>query len=308
MPARRSSYVALFLDEARAHLGSAIGLARGIDVPGSGDVAHELFLHAHSLKGLAATLGLEELTRMAHTAEGLVARIRSGVPSASEGLLDVLRDIEILVDAVETDAGAAAPDPAEFSALAARLRSVVEAAAADRDKEVDLELRGAEVRIERAALPTVAVALIHILRNAVDHGIESREERRALGKPGAGRIRITVDATEDHVLLAVEDDGRGIDPEAVRRRAVELGLLAAPEARALDPDEARMIVTLPGFTTRDRPDEMSGRGVGLHAVRTDVESAGGHVTLRSAPGLWTRVELRLPVSREVAPGRRPAPL
>jgi len=312
MPTRRSRYVALFLDEARAHVGSAIVLARRIGTPGSGDVARELSLHAHSLRGLASTLGLAELARVTHTAEDLVARIRSGVPAAKGGLLDVLREIETLVDAVEADpanaAGDRAADPTELSALVARLRAVVQSAAADLDKRVDLDLVGAEVRIERAALAAIAVPLIHVLRNAVDHGIESLDERRALGKPDSGTIRITVEATASHVLFAVEDDGRGIDPEAVRRRAVEQGLLTAAEARALDPDEARMVVTFPGFTTRDRPDAMSGRGVGLDAVRTDVESVGGDVTLRSAPGRWTRVELRLPLSGHAASRSWPTPL
>jgi len=163
-------------------------------------------------------------------------------------------------------------------------------------KEVNLAIENADVGVDRSLLADVRDALVHILRNAVDHGIEAPDGRATLGKPAAGKIAIRVRVDGDMLQMVIEDDGRGIDPARVREVAVKRGLLSATQAAALADREAVELIFLNGFSTRDEVTDLSGRGVGMDVVKRKVETLGGSVAVTSRIGLGASVSLRLPQS------------
>jgi two-component system chemotaxis sensor kinase CheA len=165
-----------------------------------------------------------------------------------------------------------------------------------RGKDVEVTVTGAEIEIDRAILDAIAEPLLHVLRNAVDHGIETPEARVSAGKPARGQLRISVRRTRERVVVELEDDGRGMDPEKLRASAVARGRLSAEAAARLSPREALLLACLPGVSTANDVDDVSGRGVGMDAVKRSVESLGGALELDSQPGRGTRVTLRLPLT------------
>ena len=171
--------------------------------------------------------------------------------------------------------------------------------AAGLGKSVEVELRGAELELDRAILDRLADPLVHLVRNAVDHGIEPPELRRSHGKPGVGRLVIDARRERDHVRISVSDDGRGIDLESVRRRAVEAGVIHGDLAADLPPDEIAALVFRPGVSTAAAVSEVSGRGVGMDAVKASIEGLGGRVELESRPGLGTTTTLLVPLTAAV---------
>jgi len=165
-----------------------------------------------------------------------------------------------------------------------------------RGKDVEVTVTGAEIEIDRAILDAIAEPLLHILRNAIDHGIEEPSGRASAGKPARGRLRIAVRRTRERVVVEVDDDGRGMDPEKLRAAAVARGKLSPEAAARLSPREALMLACLPGVSTATDVDDISGRGVGMDAVKRSVESLGGALELESQAGRGTRVTLRLPLT------------
>jgi two-component system chemotaxis sensor kinase CheA len=163
-------------------------------------------------------------------------------------------------------------------------------------KQVEVELRGAELELDRAILDRLADPLVHLVRNAVDHGIEDAERRREAGKPPAGRLVIDARRERDHVRISVADDGRGIDLESVRRRAIEAGILHADLAADLAPADVAALVFRPGVSTATAVSEVSGRGVGMDAVKSTIEGLGGRVELESRSGLGTTTTLLVPIT------------
>lgn len=163
-------------------------------------------------------------------------------------------------------------------------------------KEVDLVIENADIGVDRSMLGDVRDALVHLLRNSVDHGVESPDTRQQLGKPFNGRIRIRVRVDGDMLHIEVEDDGRGIDPERLRQAAISKRLITAVQAAALSEREAIELIFRPGFSTRDQVSELSGRGVGMDVVKRKVETLGGSVGVVSRIGRGTTITLRLPQS------------
>jgi two-component system, chemotaxis family, sensor kinase CheA len=186
-----------------------------------------------------------------------------------------------------------------FSALVPRLHRTVRDLTRRLGRPVELVVHEAEVALDRSLLEEMVDPLQHILRNNIDHGIEDPEERSAAGKPALGRIEIDLVRHEDRVVLSVQDDGRGIDPAALRRVAVERRFLSREQAERLPDEEALLLITLPGFSTAATTTEISGRGVGMDVVRTQVRRMGGRLTIRSQPGLGTRFEMDLPLTVSV---------
>jgi chemotaxis protein histidine kinase CheA len=163
-------------------------------------------------------------------------------------------------------------------------------------KEVELHVDNAGMGVDRSMLSDVRDALIHLIRNAVDHGLEAPGLRESLGKPPAGRLSLRVRADGDMLHLQVEDDGRGIDPEALREVAVKRRMLTPPQAAALSDREAVELIFQAGFSTREEVSELSGRGVGMDVVKRKVEALGGSVSVQSRVGRGTTISLRLPQS------------
>lgn len=180
-----------------------------------------------------------------------------------------------------------------------RASRVGAAAARAAGREVDFETSGGEVRLDKSLAEAVSDPLLHLLRNAVDHGIEPAAERLARGKPKRGRVRLEAESSGSRVLLRVTDDGRGIDPERVARAARERGLVG-PDERLTERQALRLIFR-PGFTTAAELSSVSGRGVGLDVVERAVEDAGGELRVWSRAGEGTTFELRLPTTLALVP-------
>ncbi len=166
-------------------------------------------------------------------------------------------------------------------------------------KRVEVELLGAELELDRSILDRLGDPLVHLIRNAVDHGIEPPEARRRAGKPAAGRIEIGARRDRDTIRLTVRDDGAGIDLEAVRARAVAAGFVHGDLAEDLPPEEIAALVFRPGLSTASSVSEVSGRGVGMDAVKATVESLGGRVELESRRGLGTTTTLVVPITAAI---------
>ena len=168
-------------------------------------------------------------------------------------------------------------------------------------KQVEVVVTGAEIEVDRALLDEIADPVLHLLRNAVDHGIESAAQRIATGKRPTGRIEVSARRERDRVILEVADDGRGMDPEALRRAAVARGAIGPEAAAALPDAEVLLLACLPGLTTASEVTDVSGRGVGMDAVKRSAEALGGSLSIQSQPGTGTRFTLRLPLTVAIQP-------
>ncbi|QDE84784.1 hybrid sensor histidine kinase/response regulator [Myxococcus xanthus] len=168
-------------------------------------------------------------------------------------------------------------------------------------KEVELVVDGEDTRADRAVVEALREPLMHLVRNALDHGLETRVDRVTADKKPRGCLTLRAAREGSRIILRVEDDGMGVDPVQLRKVAVRRGLFDESAANALSDAAARELIFLPGFTSRDVVTDLSGRGVGLDAVRTSIQALGGDVGVESAPGWGTIFELRVPVSLTVAP-------
>jgi len=183
-----------------------------------------------------------------------------------------------------------------LSSLESALALAIRDAALRTNKDVHLTLNAAGVQVDRRVLEALRSPLIHLVRNAVDHGIEAPSARTAAGKPGRGRISIRVASRGEIVDLVLEDDGAGIDVARVKQEAVSRGLVSESDAENLGPEALLGLLSRPGFSTRARANELSGRGIGLDVVFKAVRELGGSVALESEPGRFTRFTLTVPVS------------
>lgn len=164
------------------------------------------------------------------------------------------------------------------------------------NKKIDFIIKGKEIKLDRAVMEEIGDPLVHLLRNAVDHGIETPEKRVEFGKEETGNIMITASRQQNHVLIKIEDDGRGIDPEDVRKAALEKGLICREEAEQLSEREAVQLIFTPGLSTASVVTDLSGRGVGMDIVKNRIERLGGSIKVESKPGTGSRFELKLPIT------------
>ncbi|HWS31739.1 MAG TPA: chemotaxis protein CheA [Actinoplanes sp.] len=166
-------------------------------------------------------------------------------------------------------------------------------------KNIELITEGGETMADKDVIEALGDPLVHLVRNSLDHGIEPPDERSVRGKSPTARLTLTAVADGDAVIIEVSDDGRGVDPERVKHKAYEKGLISEEELETLSDTDAVDLVFRPGFSTADQVSELSGRGVGMDAVRASVEKLGGAVTMRSKLGQGTSTRLRLPLSMAV---------
>ncbi|WP_297062068.1 chemotaxis protein CheA [Thermococcus sp.] len=166
-------------------------------------------------------------------------------------------------------------------------------------KEVEFIIEGADIEVDRTILDKLGDVLVHLLRNAIDHGIEPPEEREKLGKPRTGRLELIAKRERSHVEIIVRDDGRGIDPEKIKKKAIEKGLITPEQAAEMSDEEAINLIFLPGFSTKDQVTDVSGRGVGMDVVKEVVKSLNGSIAVYSEVGKGTTFILKLPVSMAI---------
>ena len=163
-------------------------------------------------------------------------------------------------------------------------------------KEINLIIQGEETEMDRTVIDEIGDPLVHLLRNSIDHGIEKPEERIAAGKNPVGEVRLIARHEGNNILLMVTDDGKGLKPEVIKQKALEKGLVTKTELDAMEPNEILKLIFMAGFSTAETVTDVSGRGVGMDAVRTKIENLGGALELDSTPGQGTRVRIRLPLT------------
>jgi two-component system chemotaxis sensor kinase CheA len=167
------------------------------------------------------------------------------------------------------------------------------------DKKVDLIIVGAETELDRTVIDEIGDPLVHLIRNAVDHGIEPIAERIKLGKPEVGIVHLRAYHAGNHVFIEIEEDGKGINRPKVLETAIKRGILTAEDAKKLSDDEVNMLIFAAGFSTADKVSDISGRGVGLDVVKSKISSLGGHVTVHSTLGSGTRFSIQLPLTLSI---------
>jgi len=411
-----SPYRDLFISESRKHLTTFNDLIVQLENDLSDRAAiDEMFRHAHSLKGMAATMQFDAVTTLAHRMEDLLGRVRSDefpfCPALADLLLEGSDLLSGMVSVIENGEGQS-PDPAglierlasyspaaamsapppelpavdaepdpkpdaaaaeasprqsqfrqsdsftsvrvktetldrlvnitgelitarhrlmdrarrsdgpaldeplrqlsgllrelrdevfkarmlPFAVVAERFPRLVRDLARKQEKEISLQVEGRDIELDRGILEEITEPLIHILRNSVDHGIESPDDRRAAGKPPGGTVTITVARDKDHVDIIVADDGRGMDPARLAQKAVEKKIITAAQAYNISRQAALMLICAPGFSTASRVSDVSGRGVGMDVVKTSVHVLGGTLAVESETGRGSRIILRLPIT------------
>ncbi|MBS3936772.1 MAG: chemotaxis protein CheA, partial [Sulfuritalea sp.] len=168
-------------------------------------------------------------------------------------------------------------------------------------KEVELVLAGEETEIDKTMIEDLSDPIIHLIRNAVDHGVESPAERRAAGKPEKSEVRLGARQEGDHIVLVVADDGRGMSAEKLRAKALQKGLISDEEANTMDERQSLNLVFLPGFSTKEVASDLSGRGVGMDVVRTNIQKLNGSIDIRSEIGKGTTFIISLPLTLAILP-------
>ncbi len=180
-----------------------------------------------------------------------------------------------------------------------RFRRVVRDLAKASGKSVVLDVFGEETEIDKKVIDRIGEPLVHLVRNAVDHGLEPGADRQSRGKPAAGTIRLGAYQEGDHICIEISDDGRGLDREAILRKALEKGLISAEEAPRASAAQVLGFIFLPGFSTARKVSDISGRGVGMDAVKRAVDEMNGNVRVRSTPGVGTTVTISLPLTMAI---------
>ncbi|MBU0542043.1 MAG: chemotaxis protein CheA [Gammaproteobacteria bacterium] len=168
-------------------------------------------------------------------------------------------------------------------------------------KDVELVIEGAETEVDKSILEELNDPLIHLVRNAVDHGIETIADRTACGKNPKGIVNLSARQTGDHIVIEIQDDGRGMRPEIIREKAVEKGLISAEEAGQLSVQESLQLIFLPGFSTKDQISDISGRGVGMDVVKTNIQHLNGRIEIQSEPGHGSTITILLPLTLAILP-------
>jgi two-component system chemotaxis sensor kinase CheA len=177
-----------------------------------------------------------------------------------------------------------------------KLARVVRQISREVGKEVNLVVTGAETEIDKLIVEELSDPMMHMIRNALDHAIEMRAERLRVGKPPVGTIALNAFQKGNHVVIEVEDDGAGMDPEAIKAAAVRKGIVSPDEVGELTEREILSLVFMPGFTTREVATDLSGRGVGLDVVKTNISKLGGVVDVTSDVGIGTKITITLPIT------------
>jgi two-component system chemotaxis sensor kinase CheA len=405
-----SQYRELFISESREHLHSMNELIVMLEKEaGSGEKIDSLFRCAHSIKGMAASMGYKDIAELAHKVEDLMDRVRKRIIDFDGGVADLLlagadhleamildveqggtgnRDINGLIQKIVgyspsatitaapplPPAGSAPPATTidskpearqkrvesrqtvrvkteildhlinttgelitnkhrlmdvgrevgstrlnealvelsrllrelynevinvrmmPFAAISDRFPRVVRDLAKKNGKEVAFAIEGEDIELDRGILEELADPLIHIIRNAVDHGLETAAERVACGKQAKGVIRLSVRREKDHVIIVVADDGRGMDSAKLIASAIEKGFIKPEKGKELSTREALLLICIPGFSTAQEVTDVSGRGVGMDAVSSTIKSLSGSLAIESEPVRGSKFVLKLPLT------------
>ncbi|MGD0657383.1 MAG: chemotaxis protein CheA [Syntrophorhabdales bacterium] len=217
---------------------------------------------------------------------------------AKSGMLDNLADVTNYIEMVtnELQLSVMRARLVPISKLFNKIPRMARDLSAEFKKEIDLTMEGEETELDRSLIESLHDPLIHIIRNSVDHGVETPEEREKKGKPPKGTLSLKAYNEGNNVIIEIFDDGKGINVEAVKEKAREKGLIGENELNSLSPRDAMNLVFVPGLSTAKKVSNVSGRGVGMDVVKTNIEKMNGQVSIDSEEGQWTRISLRLPLT------------
>lgn len=172
----------------------------------------------------------------------------------------------------------------------------------DAKKQINIIIKGEETELDKTLIEEINDPLVHLVRNSVDHGIETPERRKELGKDPTGTLTLSAEHEGNNIIITIEDDGKGIDPEVIKNKAVSKGLISAERAKELSKQEILNMIFLPGFSTAEVVTNISGRGVGMDVVKTNVTKLRGIINIESTAGTGTRIIIKLPLTLAIIPG------
>lgn len=172
----------------------------------------------------------------------------------------------------------------------------------DAKKQIDIVIKGEETELDKTLIEEINDPLVHLVRNSVDHGIENPETRKALGKNPTGTLTLAAEHEGNNIIITIQDDGKGIDPEIIKSKAVSKGLISAEKAKELTRQEILNLIFIPGFSTAEVVTNISGRGVGMDVVKTNITKLRGIINIESTPGTGTKIVIKLPLTLAIIPG------
>ncbi|HYF27520.1 MAG TPA: chemotaxis protein CheA [Baekduia sp.] len=251
-----------------------------------GKTASTVRVDAERLDQLMHLMG--ELVVQRTLVEGLAAQSDvPGLTQAMQGLTRSSHDLQAMVMQIRM---------VPVEAVFLRFPRLVRDASTKLGKQVDLQLVGQDTELDRTVVDALGDPLVHLIRNSLDHGLEPPADRVAAGKPPTGTLTIAARHAGGSIVISVKDDGRGVDPAKIAAKAVDRGLITADQAAAVDVRAAIELLFAPGFSTAETVGDLSGRGVGMDAVREKIRQLGGEVVVTSVPGEGTEAEIRLPLT------------
>ena len=225
--------------------------------------------------------------------------VRLGLNSEDEAMAKAVSNLDVVTADLQTSVMKTRMQP--IKKVFGRFPRLVRDLARNLKKEINLELVGEETDLDKNLVEALADPLVHLVRNAVDHGVETPEEREAAGKPRTGRVVLSAEQEGDHILLMITDDGKGMDADVLRAKAVEKGLLDKDAADRLSDLECYNLIFAPGFSTKTEISDVSGRGVGMDVVKTKISQLNGTVNVFSQKGQGSRIVIKVPLTLAIMP-------
>lgn len=225
--------------------------------------------------------------------------VRLGLQSEDESMGKAVANLDVVTGDLQNAVMKTRMQP--IKKVFGRFPRVVRDLARNMKKEVNLVLRGEETDLDKNLVEALADPLVHLVRNSVDHGVEAPDVREASGKPRMGTVILSAEQEGDHILLSIEDDGAGMDPSLLRRKAVEKGVMDADAADRLSDEEAFNLIFAPGFSTKVEITDVSGRGVGMDVVKTKISQLNGTLQIKSVLGQGSRFIIKVPLTLAIMP-------
>lgn len=225
--------------------------------------------------------------------------VRLGVSSGDEELGKAVANLDVVTGDLQMAVMKTRMQP--IKKVFGRFPRVVRDLARNLKKEINLELIGEETDLDKNLVEALADPLVHLVRNSVDHGIESPEEREQAGKSRTGKVVLAAAQEGDHILLTITDDGKGMDPEILRAKAVEKGMMDKDAAERLSEAECFNLILAPGFSTKTEISDVSGRGVGMDVVKTKISQLNGTINIESTKGKGSRIAIKVPLTLAIMP-------